>query len=205
MYKDLVDRKGEYNTPKYLFNYLNKHFHFTLDPCSTEDNYLGTKFYMTEKDDGLNQNWYFDSIFINPPYGKDNERLWIEKAIKEHTKNGSTIFLLLPAKTEASWYNKLFCMSTVIIFPQKRIHFIHKGKKRNGNNIGSIIFGLIKRYNDINGKIPNQDTVNKLEEFFKQNDEFDIPMDIYEDKIIAFPDRKVLEKNYLSTLTCHTK
>ena len=36
--------KSEYQTPKYLFDKLNSEFHFDLDPCTTEDNPLGTKY-----------------------------------------------------------------------------------------------------------------------------------------------------------------
>lgn len=148
MYKDLVtDGKGEYNTPKYLFNYLNTFFKIELDPCADPSNYLNTKYYFTKEQDGLEQEWRFDA-FVNPPYGIENEIEWIEKAMLEHDKNDINIFLLLPNKTEAPWFSKLFISSNIIIFPQQRINFLphgplKQGKKKYGNIMGSVIFGLI--------------------------------------------------------------
>jgi site-specific DNA-methyltransferase (adenine-specific) len=48
---------AEYLTPKYLFDQLNKEFLFDLDPCTTEDNPLGTKYFMTKEINGLAQSW----------------------------------------------------------------------------------------------------------------------------------------------------
>lgn len=141
MYKDLVDSSGEFNTPRYLFDYLNTYFPIELDPCATPDNYLGAKYFITKEQDGLNQEWRFDA-FVNPPYGAKNEKLWIEKTIKEHKKNLINVFILLPNKTEASWFYDLYVISNIVIFPQKRINFIKNGKTIKGNTMGSVIFGL---------------------------------------------------------------
>ena len=46
----------EWTTPRDLFETLDNEFHFTLDPCCSEDNYLCEKHY-TEAEDGLKQNW----------------------------------------------------------------------------------------------------------------------------------------------------
>lgn len=43
-------------TPQWLFDELDKEFHFTLDPCASKDNAKCEKFY-TKEDNGLNQNW----------------------------------------------------------------------------------------------------------------------------------------------------
>ena len=45
-------KSQEYRTPKHLYNKLNKEFNFELDPCTTEDNPLGTKYYYTEEGAG---------------------------------------------------------------------------------------------------------------------------------------------------------
>jgi site-specific DNA-methyltransferase (adenine-specific) len=72
----------EYRTPKYLYDKLNAEFNFELDPCTTEDNPLNTKYFYTKETDGLGQDWSFaKSIFINPRYGRIVDK-WVKKAIK---------------------------------------------------------------------------------------------------------------------------
>ena len=47
---------NEWETPKWLFDKLNKEFHFTLDPCCTPINRKCDKYY-TKEDNGLLQSW----------------------------------------------------------------------------------------------------------------------------------------------------
>lgn len=46
----------EWATPKELYEILDGEFHFTLDPCSTDEN-AKCKLHYTLKDNGLEQNW----------------------------------------------------------------------------------------------------------------------------------------------------
>lgn len=48
--------KEDWRTPQDLFDRLDGMFHFTLDPCSTDENALCEHHY-TEQDNGLIQNW----------------------------------------------------------------------------------------------------------------------------------------------------
>jgi DNA N-6-adenine-methyltransferase Dam len=48
---------SEYKTPRWLYEQLEREFSFELDPATTEDNPLGTKYYMTKQTDGLAQSW----------------------------------------------------------------------------------------------------------------------------------------------------
>ena len=192
MYKDKgPSYSGVYNTPLYLFNYLNKHFHFELDPCASKTNpkWLNTSNYFTCH--GLEYEWNMSSVFVNPPYGLKNEELWVDKAIKEFDKYRNTIFILLPNKTEAPWYHKIFNKSTVIIFPQKRINFVRDGKTLMGNNMGSVIFGLVDKEN-------NDDL---LRSFYLYHVDLDIPRDILdENKYFFFPNRDILKREYTNDL-----
>jgi phage N-6-adenine-methyltransferase len=144
MYRDLVDPKGEYETPYWLFNYLNTFWHFKLDPCASEDNNLNLPFTYTESHDGLTQPWLHNA-FVNPPYGAANEIRWVKKSVEEHIRNKITVFLVLPAKTEASWFERAYRNAKAILFIDKRINFEKNKKQVSGNNIGTIIFGYITR------------------------------------------------------------
>ena len=71
--------KKDWSTPKYLFNYFNDHFNFTLDPCATKENALCEK-YFTIEENGLNQSWENETVFMNPPYGRYITEKWVKKA-----------------------------------------------------------------------------------------------------------------------------
>ena len=51
----------EWSTPKAVFDKLDDEFHFTLDPCATEENAKCKNFY-TMSDDGLLPSWGAKSI-----------------------------------------------------------------------------------------------------------------------------------------------
>lgn len=78
-------RSEEWETPKSLFDELNNQFHFTLDPCSTDENAKCEKHY-TKEQDGLKQDWTGETVFCNPPYGK-NIGEWCRKCY-EHSMGG---------------------------------------------------------------------------------------------------------------------
>lgn len=67
----------QWATPQYFFDKLDEEFHFTLDPCSTHENAKCKKHYTIE-DDGLKQDWSGETVFCNPPYGKEMPK-WIKK------------------------------------------------------------------------------------------------------------------------------
>lgn len=76
----------EWETPQDFFDRLNDEFHFTLDPCSTDENAKCRKHY-TKADDGLAQDWSGETVFCNPPYGKEMPK-WIEKCAKHASGGG---------------------------------------------------------------------------------------------------------------------
>jgi site-specific DNA-methyltransferase (adenine-specific) len=81
-----------YSTPKWLYDDLDKEFHFTFDPCP-----LGGGI------DGLSISWG-ERNYINPPYGRTIS-LWIKKAFE----SGSLCVMLLPARTDTKWFHN-YCM-----------------------------------------------------------------------------------------------
>lgn len=113
-------KKQDWLTPKYLFDYFNETFKFTLDPCASADNALCKKFY-TEHDDGLSKSWENEHVFLNPPYGRDIGK-WIEKAYKESADNNALVVCLLPARTDTHWFWD-YCKHGFIMFLQGRVKF----------------------------------------------------------------------------------
>jgi phage N-6-adenine-methyltransferase len=195
LYKDLVDNKGDYNTPLYLFNYLNKHFKFELDPCDSGNKWLGLPYNFTKEDDGLSKEWTRNA-FVNPPYGFGHERDWINKTRQEAVEYNTFNFILLPSKTEASWFGYAMSRASIIIFPEKRISFLKNGISMNSNTMGSVLFGF---FNYFKKKLnPNKFiTIFPTEEFHFQNVELGVRYLLIENNnIIYFPDRDLLKQKY---------
>lgn len=46
----------EWSTPQDVYDKLDAEFHFTLDPCSTDENHK-CALYFTQSENGLLQNW----------------------------------------------------------------------------------------------------------------------------------------------------
>jgi len=110
----LNNRRDNYQTPKALYEELDKEFHFDYDPCPL--NPIGLR-----DRDGLGE-WKGHSIFINPPYSKP--RPWIENALKQKDK---TIVMLLKADTSTNWFHDLILPNAEIRFIRGRLHFNEKG------------------------------------------------------------------------------
>ena len=118
-----------YETPKDIFHFACDYFQVypKLDVASTDENKL-CEFNFTEKQNGLNQNWFFDS-WMNCPYS--NASQWIEKAYNENKKNNINIIALLNSTTDTiAWHE-------YILYDKAEIHFL-KGRVRfNVNGLRS--------------------------------------------------------------------
>ena len=121
-YMQVVGKTDEWATPQWLFEQLDAEFHFTLDPCSTDQNAKCRKHY-TKEQDGLAQDWSGETVFCNPPYGRDMQR-WIQKCA-ESAGGGTTVVLLIPARTDTKAFHEN-------IYGKAEIRFI-KGRLRFGN------------------------------------------------------------------------
>ena len=109
----------EWATPQFLFDALNAEFRFSLDPCATPENAKCSRFY-TRKEDGLQQDWSEETVFMNPPYGREIGR-WMQKAY-EASRSGATVVCLIPARTDTSWWHR-YAMRGEIRLLQGRLKF----------------------------------------------------------------------------------
>jgi phage N-6-adenine-methyltransferase len=117
----------EYGTPECLYHELNSKFHFTLDAATTEDNPLGTPKFYTKKDNGLTKSWAGESVFLNPPYGRDIS-LWVRKAfdsIYVDRLKAKLVVLLLPCRMDTEWMHRyiLHTKNSEIEFVRGRLKF----------------------------------------------------------------------------------
>lgn len=96
-----------WNTPKWLFNFLNEKYNFTLDAAASEKNTKCANFYSKENS-AFGKVWR-GNVFLNPPYG-DKEgpstTKWIEEAfIQCKTGNCNLVCLVIPLKPDTNYYH----------------------------------------------------------------------------------------------------
>jgi phage N-6-adenine-methyltransferase len=124
----LSSEKHNWMTPIELFEKINAHMNFELDPCAETDN-LGIAFY-NKKTNGLLQSWKEMICFVNPPYGKDQKK-WIEKALSEPK---SVSVFLIPARVDTKlWQEIIFKKAAKICFLKGRVSFIDPKTKKKAN------------------------------------------------------------------------
>jgi site-specific DNA-methyltransferase (adenine-specific) len=110
----------EWATPADFFDALNAEFHFTLDPCSTDENAKCVRHY-TKEQDGLAQDWTGERVFCNPPYGREMPR-WIKKCA-EHGRKGGVAVMLIPARTDTRAFHEYIYHKAEIRFIRGRLKF----------------------------------------------------------------------------------
>ena len=111
---------NEWATPKSFYNELDKEFHFTLDPCSTDEN-CKCKKHFTKQENGLLQDWSRNTVFCNPPYGRELVK-WVKKASEEAEK-GATVVMLIPARTDTAYFHDYIYKKHEVRFVRGRLHF----------------------------------------------------------------------------------
>lgn len=94
----------DHPTPRWLFDDLDREFNFTIDVAAAEHNTKCVK-YFDKKKNGLLQSWQNHVVWCNPPYDQKNLKEWVMKAWKE-SKKQCTVVLLLPAKTDQTWFHQ---------------------------------------------------------------------------------------------------
>ena len=157
----------EWETPDDLYESLDEEFHFTLDPCATDENHKCEKYY-TEEQDGLNQDWSGEIVFVNPPYSQVYE--WVEKAYNESRRvsrvlprkdcplcNGAgggkgwmcgctcrrtTVVMLLPSRTGTRWFHDYATKATEVRFIRGRLKFGGSGNSAPFDSL-ILIFGNV--------------------------------------------------------------
>ena len=124
MNKDLMfsSKTCEWATPQDFFDRLNAEFKFTLDPCATAENHKCDKYY-TKAEDGLIQDWTGETVFCNPPYGREIGR-WVCKCFREvFDGKCPCAVMLLPARTDTRWFHDYIYNKAEIRFIPGRLKF----------------------------------------------------------------------------------
>lgn len=112
----------DWETPQDFFDEIDNEFHFTLDACANGTNHKCDK-YFSESDDGLKQNWEGQTVWCNPPYGREISK-WVQKCSQESKQENTTVVMLIPARTDTKYFHEYIYNK-----PNVEIRFI-KGRLR---------------------------------------------------------------------------
>ncbi len=97
-------KSHEYETPKEIFEPLQKEFNLQLDVCASDKNHKLDN-YFTIEDDGLIKDWSkYGNFWMNPPFGRQIKK-WVIKAYEESQK-GVIGVLILPVRCNILWWHK---------------------------------------------------------------------------------------------------
>ena len=125
-----------WSTPQDLFDKYNEKYHFETDVCALPENAKCEKFFTPEMD-GLRQEWS-GVCWCNPPYGRQIGK-WVEKCYNEHIKHNITVVMLIPARTDTTYFHEYIYTHAEIRFIKGRIKFIQNGKEGDAAPFPSMI------------------------------------------------------------------
>lgn len=126
----LSSKKMDWCTPQDFFDRLDAEFHFTLDAASSDKN-AKCKRHFTVSDDGLTQDWNGSTVFCNPPYGRSLCE-WVRKAYEESRKPGTVVVMLIPARTDTSYWHEYIFGKAEVRFIRGRLKFTDEdGKEKS--------------------------------------------------------------------------
>jgi phage N-6-adenine-methyltransferase len=117
----MTSERGDWRTPRGLFDRLNARYRFTIDGAASKENALCKRFWSVY-DDALKQSWASETVFLNPPYGR-NIGLWTAKSLHETQGNDCLVVGLLPARTDTRWFHEHIYHKAEITFVRGRLHF----------------------------------------------------------------------------------
>lgn len=107
-------------TPKAVFADLDAEFHFTLDPCALAENAKCREFFTPEQN-GLLQDWGGHTVFVNPPFSQ--MKLWAKKCYEESRKPNTKVVMLIPARTDTSYFHDYIYHKSELRFLRGRLHY----------------------------------------------------------------------------------
>lgn len=113
--------KMNWRTPQPFFEVLNKEFEFNLDPCADDLNAKCLNYY-TEEDNGLEKDWTGHTVFVNPPYGREIGK-WVKKCYEESLKPNTKVVMLIPSRTDTTYFHDYILGKAEIRFLKGRIKF----------------------------------------------------------------------------------
>lgn len=131
----------EYYSPQEIVEAARQTMGFiTLDPASSAiaNGRVKASAYMDEIDDGLSKDWY-GSVWMNHPYSRIGNKLWIEKLVSEYEKgNVKEACCITFAATSEKWFQPLLKRPQCYLSPRTN-YYLPDGTKKRGVTKGSVV------------------------------------------------------------------
>lgn len=138
-----ADIRDLWQTPRWLFDYMDNLNQYVCDIAASDYNHLCNE-YVTEQQNAFIFDFSIfegNSVWCNPPYSDINP--WVDLAIKNRNQFGVGTTLLVPADTSVKWFEKaLNSCDKVYFIVGGRISFIRADNQQavSGNTKGSVLF-----------------------------------------------------------------
>ena len=130
--------KMDWETPPEVFHPLHKEFRFTLDACALPAT-AKVNNYFTPADDGLEQSWRNQRVWMNPPYGRDIGR-WMDRAWEAAAYERAIVVALVPARTDTQWWHEYVMASDAEVrYVRGRIRFLNRGRRHDAATFPSAV------------------------------------------------------------------
>ena len=115
--------RPDWNTPANFLAVVRRFAAIGLDPCSNAASLVGATTAWTEEDDGLPRSWADKGlVYCNPPYGREILP-WAQKMQIDGAR-GAEIIALLPARTDARWWQNHITNADAVCFWRGRLRFL---------------------------------------------------------------------------------
>ena len=108
---------------------------FALDPasCAVAQQRVDAERYFTKEDNGLGHRWEAESIWLNPPYGRQGGK-WVNKLVEEFLQGRARSAALLVNNTpDRQWFQYAASVACGFFFFGRRIKFIDEWGERQGS------------------------------------------------------------------------
>ncbi len=138
--RNVNSKSKSWGTPAKIIEAVKELFGgvISLDPCSNEFSLVNAEIeYRLPEKDGLKEPWNFPTIYINPPFGKQEDGTsianWIEKCASLPIEISRVMLLPVAVNTNA-WKKFIFNKAQAICFlSDPRVKFLEDGVE---NKIG---------------------------------------------------------------------
>lgn len=117
--------RPDWNTPENVLALIRRFGVIGLDPCSNANSLVGAaEEWSLERDgDSLPKDWTgYGLIYVNPPYG--SEIVPFARKMQDEGKRGAEIIALLPARTDARWWQHHITSARAVCFWKGRLKFL---------------------------------------------------------------------------------
>lgn len=118
-----TSNKEDWETPQDFYDRLNNKYRFKWDLAASDDN-AKCSCYFTRDDNSLEQDWegLSGNLFLNPPYGREL-KLWVQKAATTKLKDKQNLVMLIPSRTDTSYWHDYIFNHAEIKFLRGRLKF----------------------------------------------------------------------------------